>query len=47
MITDINNPGASALAQSTLAMMWDELGTNVYNFSHKPGGSNVLFWTVT
>lgn len=43
MITDINNPGASALAQSNLAMMWDELGTNVYNFSHKPGGSNVLF----
>jgi prepilin-type N-terminal cleavage/methylation domain-containing protein/prepilin-type processing-associated H-X9-DG protein len=45
MITDINNPGASAKAQSTLFIMMDFLGakagTVLYN--HIPGGCNVLF----
>lgn len=43
MITDINNPGANALAQSSLFIMWDQVATNVANFNHVPGGSNVLY----
>jgi len=43
MITDINNPAASALAQSTLYIMFDALSTDVKNYNHIPGGSNVLF----
>jgi len=42
-ITDINNPGASAMAQSELAVMWDNLSTDSTNFNHLPGGSNVLY----
>jgi prepilin-type N-terminal cleavage/methylation domain-containing protein/prepilin-type processing-associated H-X9-DG protein len=43
MITDINNPAATAVSQSELAVMWDEVGTNLAAFNHVPGGSNVLF----
>jgi len=43
MITDINNAAASAVAQSELAVMWDEVGTNLQGFNHVPGGSNVLY----
>ncbi len=43
MITDINNPGASAMAQSDLAMVYDSVGTTVAEFSHVPGGANVAF----
>jgi prepilin-type N-terminal cleavage/methylation domain-containing protein/prepilin-type processing-associated H-X9-DG protein len=44
MITDINNPAASALAQSELAVMWDEIsGDEASHFNHIPGGCNVLF----
>ena len=42
-ITDINNPAASALAQSELAIMWDVTSTDVNVFNHIPGGSNVLY----
>ena len=44
MITDINNPGASAMGQSELPIMWDR-GTILegLNFNHIPGGSNVLY----
>ena len=64
-ITDINNPGASATAQSTMPVMWDTtiaysaaykvvldaVGAGadynpsvvVDNFSHVPGGGNLLF----
>ena len=43
MITDINNPAASALAQSELAVMWDEIsGDEASHFNHIPGGCNVL-----
>jgi prepilin-type processing-associated H-X9-DG protein len=52
-ITDINNPGASSEAQSTLYVMWDAWSSNtpsvggwdatVSSFYHVPGGSNVLF----
>lgn len=43
LITDINNPAASARAQSNIFVMCDVLSTNVEDFSHVPGGSNVLF----
>lgn len=50
-ITDINNPGASARAQSTLPVMWDTFGSfaNAAStgggavFNHVPGGCNVLY----
>ena len=43
MITDINNPAASAQAQSTLPVMLDQVATATMAFNHVPGGSNVLF----
>jgi len=43
MITDINNPGASAMAQSTLFLMADGVSTSLQEFNHIPGGSNLLF----
>jgi len=45
MITDINNPGASAMAQSTLWMMMDLFGGSsaIPYFNHIPGGCNVLY----
>jgi len=42
-ITDINNPAASAKAQSTIPIMFDDLTTIAKNFNHVPGGSNVLY----
>jgi prepilin-type N-terminal cleavage/methylation domain-containing protein/prepilin-type processing-associated H-X9-DG protein len=41
MITDINNPAASAKAQSDVWIMYDEQW--VENFNHIPGGCNVLY----
>jgi prepilin-type N-terminal cleavage/methylation domain-containing protein/prepilin-type processing-associated H-X9-DG protein len=48
MITDINNPAASAKAQSDVAVMWDQISTTPTDstgttMNHIPGGSNVLF----
>lgn len=51
LITDINNPAGSAMAQSNLIMMFDSYGTQGRSAStfaqvtanHLPGGSNVLF----
>lgn len=52
-ITDINNPAASAQAQSTVSIMHDMIGAGItytsddgnvsHTFNHVPGGSNVLF----
>jgi prepilin-type N-terminal cleavage/methylation domain-containing protein/prepilin-type processing-associated H-X9-DG protein len=42
-VSDINNPAASAMAQSELAIFWDYVGENVEEFNHIPGGSNVLY----
>jgi len=50
-ITDINNPAASAKAQSTIAVAWDTVGDfsdagatgGGAVFNHVPGGSNVLY----
>jgi len=45
MITDINNPAASARAQSEIQIMFDMIGTGVATkyFNHIPGGSNCLY----
>jgi len=51
LITDINNPAASAMAQSELAIMWDIAAATTQpdgsptsaEFNHIPGGSNVLY----
>jgi prepilin-type N-terminal cleavage/methylation domain-containing protein/prepilin-type processing-associated H-X9-DG protein len=47
LITDINNPGASASAQSHIAVMWDTVSTQPagsgVDFNHVPGGANVLY----
>jgi prepilin-type N-terminal cleavage/methylation domain-containing protein/prepilin-type processing-associated H-X9-DG protein len=51
-ITDINNPGASAVAQSTLAVTYDNMNwdaadpdheATVEGFAHIPGGTNCLY----
>lgn len=42
-ITDINNPAASAQAQSEVWVMSDILSTRVEEFNHIPGGSNLLY----
>jgi prepilin-type processing-associated H-X9-DG protein len=43
LITDINNAGATARAQSDVPVMWDHVTTNPADFSHIPGGGNVLY----
>ncbi len=49
LITDINNPAASAIAQSELPIMWDYIEgakittKNQDRFNHIPGGCNVLY----
>jgi prepilin-type N-terminal cleavage/methylation domain-containing protein/prepilin-type processing-associated H-X9-DG protein len=51
LITDINNPAGSAMAQSEVSVMWDQLTSwaggggsgGAVNFNHTPGGCNVLF----
>lgn len=45
MITDVNNPQTSAMAQSTLFAMMDLFGNTggIALFNHVPGGCNVLF----
>jgi prepilin-type N-terminal cleavage/methylation domain-containing protein/prepilin-type processing-associated H-X9-DG protein len=43
MITDYNNPGASAMAEGDIHIMWDQTSTNPKGFNHIPGGSNVLY----
>ncbi len=42
-ITDINNPGGSAKAQSVITVMYDAIAADSANFNHIPGGSNVLY----
>ncbi|HNY87584.1 MAG TPA: DUF1559 domain-containing protein [Candidatus Hydrogenedentes bacterium] len=43
LITDINNPGASTQAQSTVPIMFDFVAIDTSAFNHIPGGSNILF----
>ena len=43
-ITDINNPAASAVSQSNLWVMWDDVSSqNPELMNHIPGGCNVLY----
>jgi prepilin-type N-terminal cleavage/methylation domain-containing protein/prepilin-type processing-associated H-X9-DG protein len=42
-ITDINNPAASALAQSDIWIYFDAATTEVSQYNHIPGGGNVLY----
>jgi len=43
LITDINNPAASAVADSEVATMWDVTTPSANSFNHVPGGANVLY----
>jgi len=43
MITDINNPAGSAMAQSEVPVIHDLVSTDPSEFNHVPGGSNVLY----
>jgi len=48
LITDINNPAASASGQSEVPVMWDVINVMIQNdigasFNHVPGGGNVLY----
>lgn len=43
MITDINNPAASAQGQSEIFVYWDTVSAATEDFNHVPGGSNVLY----
>jgi prepilin-type N-terminal cleavage/methylation domain-containing protein/prepilin-type processing-associated H-X9-DG protein len=44
LITDINNPAASAMAQSEIPVMWDTVeADNIEHFHHIPGGLNALY----
>jgi len=45
MVSDINNPAATAVGQSEIPVMWDKLKENydLIEFNHLPGGSNVLW----
>ncbi len=43
LITDINNPAASAKGQSEIFVYWDTVSAATSDFNHVPGGSNVLY----
>jgi len=43
LITDINNPAASAQAQSETWIMGDLVSTDVGGYNHIPGGCNILY----
>jgi prepilin-type processing-associated H-X9-DG protein len=43
LITDINNPAASARAESEIVVMHDSVSSAADHFNHVPGGANVLF----
>ncbi len=43
LITDINNPGGGARAQSDVPVQWDVVMRMAEHFNHIPGGANVLY----
>ena len=43
LIRDINNPAATAVAQSEVGIMCDKLSVEASTYSHVPGGANVLY----
>ena len=42
LVSDINNPAASARAQSALPIAWDAVSAQTGAFNHVPGGANPL-----
>ncbi|MBI3119366.1 MAG: DUF1559 domain-containing protein [Candidatus Hydrogenedentes bacterium] len=42
-VTDINNPAATAEAQSSIYIFWDNVDAETADFNHVPGGANVLY----
>ncbi len=43
LVTDINNAGGTVAAATVVPLMWDHVSTNVVDFSHAPGGGNVIY----
>jgi prepilin-type N-terminal cleavage/methylation domain-containing protein/prepilin-type processing-associated H-X9-DG protein len=43
LVTDVNQAGGTVSASSVVPLMWDHVSTNVVDFSHAPGGGNVLY----
>jgi prepilin-type N-terminal cleavage/methylation domain-containing protein/prepilin-type processing-associated H-X9-DG protein len=43
LITDINNPAATAVAQSEVWIMTDAISVEIDNYNHPPGGCNCLY----
>jgi prepilin-type N-terminal cleavage/methylation domain-containing protein/prepilin-type processing-associated H-X9-DG protein len=43
LVTDINNPAATASAQSQLGYFTDFMSSKTQDFNHVPGGGNVLY----
>lgn len=43
LVTDINNPAATAKAQSGIDILNDRTANSTENFSHIPGGANILY----
>lgn len=43
LITDVNSPASGAAAASRIPLMWDHVTAKVIDFSHAPGGGNVLY----
>ncbi len=43
LITNINDPAASASAQSEVFIMFDQIAVDPAGYNHVPGGSNVLY----
>ena len=43
LITDINNPAASAGATSKIPVMWDHITPDIRDYVHVPGGVNCLY----
>jgi len=42
-VNDVANPSATAVAQSEIFVMFDQISSVAEGFNHVPGGSNVLF----
>lgn len=43
LITDVNNPAASNMGAARIPLMWDHVTLKTIDFSHVPGGGNVLY----
>jgi len=43
LITDINNPAGSAMAQSEIVVQYDGFEADPSDYNHVPGGANALY----